>query len=83
MYRSEIVDLSADVPSSNRNRGFIVSGSEDRRVRLWDVSRVERTSVLVSAEPENERPSYRCVVSCMQGRVLTVYVARYGRRVVG
>ena len=62
MYRSEIVDLSADVPSANRNRGFMVSGSEDRRVRLWDVSRVERTSVLVSAEPEHERPSYRCVV---------------------
>ncbi|KAF8128699.1 hypothetical protein EV363DRAFT_1433081 [Boletus edulis] len=58
MYRSEIVDLSADVPNSNRNRGFIVSGSEDRRVRLWDLSRVERTSVLVSAEPEHERPSY-------------------------
>ncbi|KAG9307924.1 hypothetical protein JVU11DRAFT_12894 [Chiua virens] len=63
MYRSEIVDLSADVPSSSRNRGFIVSGSEDRRVRLWDVSRVERTSVLVSAETENERPSYSTVRS--------------------
>ena len=61
MYRSEIVDLSSDVPSSNRNRGFIVTGSEDRRVRLWDLSRVERTAVLVTADPEYERPSYRCV----------------------
>ena len=61
MYRSEIVDLSADVPSPSRNRGFMVSGSEDRRVRLWDLSKVERTSVLVSAEPEHERPNYRCV----------------------
>ncbi|KIJ16339.1 hypothetical protein PAXINDRAFT_132235 [Paxillus involutus ATCC 200175] len=63
IYRSEIVDLSADVPTSNRNRGFIVSGSEDRRIRLWDLSRLERTSVLVGAEPEYDRPSYSTVRS--------------------
>ena len=83
IHRSEIVDLSADVPNSNRNRGFIVSGSEDRRVRLWDVSRVERTSVLVSAEPEYERPSYRCVspvAYVWRSRTDSVYVARYDRR---
>lgn len=84
MYRSEIVDLSADVPSSSRNRGFIVSGSEDRRVRLWDVSKLERTSVLVSAEPESERPSYRCAERVVYGgAVLTrVCAARFARQMV-
>ncbi|KAF9224775.1 ARM repeat-containing protein [Gyrodon lividus] len=63
IYRSEIVDLSTDVPTSNRNRGFVVSGSEDRRIRLWDLSKVERTSVLLGAEPEHDRPSYSTVRS--------------------
>ncbi|KAF9233916.1 hypothetical protein BU15DRAFT_90187 [Melanogaster broomeanus] len=60
---SEIVDLSADVPTSNRNRGFMVSGSEDRRIRLWDLSKLERTSVLVGAEPDYERPNYSTIRS--------------------
>ncbi|KIJ63655.1 hypothetical protein HYDPIDRAFT_175967 [Hydnomerulius pinastri MD-312] len=63
IHRSEIVDLSADVPTSSRNRGFVVSGSEDRRIRLWDLSKLERTSVLVSAEPEHDKPSYSTVGS--------------------
>ncbi|KAH7882946.1 hypothetical protein F5I97DRAFT_1938850 [Phlebopus sp. FC_14] len=63
VHRSEIVDLSADVLTANRSRGFVVSGSEDRRIRLWDLSKLERTSVLVSPEPESDRPSYSTVRS--------------------
>ncbi|KAG6334162.1 hypothetical protein ID866_4928 [Astraeus odoratus] len=61
IHRSEIIDLSADVPVSNRGRGFVVSGSEDRRIRLWDLSKLERTTVLVSSEAEQDKPVYRYV----------------------
>lgn len=61
IHRSEIVDLTADVPVSHRNRGFMVSGSEDRRIRLWDLVKVDRTTVLVSPEPEHDKPVYRYV----------------------
>ena len=61
IHRSEIIDLSSDTPVSNRSRGFIVSGSEDRRIRLWDLSKLERTTVLVSPEAERDKPVYRYV----------------------
>lgn len=63
VHRSDIIDLSADVPVSNRSRGFMVSGSEDRRIRLWDLSKLERTTVLVSPEGEQEKPTYSTVRS--------------------
>lgn len=60
VHRSEIVDLSTDAPTSSRNsRGFMVTGSEDRRVRLWDLSKLERTSVVAGPESEHDKPSYR------------------------
>lgn len=45
---------------STGGRGFMVSGSEDRKLTLWDLGKVERTAVLSGAELENEKPSYRC-----------------------
>ncbi|KAL4072222.1 hypothetical protein J3A83DRAFT_4372222 [Scleroderma citrinum] len=63
IHRSEIVDLSSDAPVSNRSRGFIVSGSEDRRIRLWDLTKIERTVVLVSPEAEYDKPVYSTVRS--------------------
>jgi phosphoinositide-3-kinase regulatory subunit 4 len=41
-------------------RGYMVSGSEDRRLTLWDLSKIERTTILSGAELDNEKPSYRC-----------------------
>lgn len=43
-------------------RGYMVSGSEDRKLTLWDLSKVERTTILSGAELENDKPSYRCVL---------------------
>jgi len=61
-HRSEIVDLSVDPPASSRNsRGFMVTGSEDRRIRLWDLSKLERTYVVAGPESEHDRPSYSTV----------------------
>ncbi|KAA1474364.1 ARM repeat-containing protein [Dentipellis sp. KUC8613] len=39
-------------------RGFMVSGSEDRILRLWDLGRIDRTAVLSGLETESERPTY-------------------------
>jgi phosphoinositide-3-kinase regulatory subunit 4 len=38
-----------------------VSGSEDRKLTLWDLGKIERTTILSGAELENEKPSYRYV----------------------
>ena len=44
---------------SSGGRGFVISGSEDRKLRLWDLARVERSAVLGGAETETEKPGYR------------------------
>ncbi|KAI0342433.1 ARM repeat-containing protein [Trametopsis cervina] len=53
--------MSQDDPSSSKsniNRGFVICGSEDRKIRLLDLSRVERSAVLSSPEGDNEKPTY-------------------------
>lgn len=40
-------------------RGFMISGSEDRKLRLWDLARIERSVVLSGAEMEVEKAGYR------------------------
>jgi len=60
VHRSKIVDLSTDGPtSSHSSRGFMVTGSEDRRIRLWDLNKLDRTSVVADPESEHDKPSYR------------------------
>lgn len=61
-HRSEMYDIAAD-PHSTRSagRGFVISGSEDRKIRLWDLGRPERSTVLSGLESEHDRPSYRWV----------------------
>lgn len=61
LNRSGVIELSSDSNSSGRasdGKGFMISGSEDRKLRLWDLSRVDRTVILSGLENENERPSY-------------------------
>ena len=81
IHRSEIIDLSSDTPVSNRSRGFVVSGSEDRRIRLWDLSKLERTTVLVSPEAERDKPAYRYVHPLQRFVTeLNMSIALFGRR---
>ncbi|KAJ6463912.1 hypothetical protein C8R45DRAFT_1220032 [Mycena sanguinolenta] len=56
IHRSDMGDGAPD--TGHGRRGFMVTGSEDRKLRLWDLSRLERTTVLSGLESENERPSY-------------------------
>lgn len=63
LHRSGMSELTTDSSLSVRTagRGFMVSGSDDRKIRLWDMGRLERTAVLSGLESEHERPSYRCI----------------------
>ena len=40
-------------------RGFILTGSEDRKIRLWDLNWMDRSVVLSGGEVEGERPTYK------------------------
>ena len=58
VHRSAGSSLNSDGHSTG-GRGFMVSGSADRKLTLWDVGKLERTTILSGAELENEKPSYR------------------------
>ncbi|KAH9960599.1 ARM repeat-containing protein [Lactifluus volemus] len=57
IHRSTGSSLNSEGLSTG-GRGFMVSGSEDRKLTLWDLGRVERTTILSGVELENEKPSY-------------------------
>lgn len=60
--RSEFSQL--DPNSSRPSRGFLLSGSDDGKIRLWDLGKFDRTSVLSGVENDYEKPSYRyCFLS--------------------
>ncbi len=62
MHRAEMFELSSEGnPLRSSGRGFIITGSEDRRIRLWDMGRPDRSCVLTGLESEYDRPTYRCV----------------------
>ena len=63
LHRLELGDM-ADTSVRSAARGFMVTGSEDKKIRLWDLSMLERTSILSGLEEEHERPTYRCAVLC-------------------
>ncbi|KAF7329785.1 hypothetical protein MKEN_00241800 [Mycena kentingensis (nom. inval.)] len=62
VHRSELADISSSETGHGR-RGFMVSGSEDRKLRLWDLNKLERTAVLSGLESEAERPAYSAASS--------------------
>ena len=68
-HRSEMVDLTGEVSPHGRSlgRGFMITGSEDRRVRLWDIGKLERTSILSGLESEHDKPSYRFALASALG----------------
>ncbi|KAI0088224.1 hypothetical protein BDY19DRAFT_994141 [Irpex rosettiformis] len=60
VHRSGMVehgDLSSGRASGGR--GFMICGSEDRKIRLWDLGKVERSFVLSTPDEEGEKPTYR------------------------
>jgi phosphoinositide-3-kinase regulatory subunit 4 len=55
---TELVSNFNTVERATDGREFLVTGSEDRKLRLWDLNRVERTAILSGFENETEKPSY-------------------------
>lgn len=58
VHRSSGSSLNSDGHSTG-GRGYMVSGSADRKLMLWDIGKVERTTILSGAELESEKPNYR------------------------
>ncbi|KZS96937.1 WD40 repeat-like protein [Sistotremastrum niveocremeum HHB9708] len=46
------------IETTRRTQGFLLTGSRDTKLRLWDLERVEYSSVLCGADVENHQPSY-------------------------
>lgn len=55
---SSKIEPDSSTGRSSGGRGFLISGSEDRKLRLWDLTRVERSAVLSGAETEVEKAGY-------------------------
>ncbi|KAF8352075.1 hypothetical protein F5887DRAFT_1068440 [Amanita rubescens] len=62
LHRLELGDLG-DLSTRSAARGFMITGSEDKKIRLWDLSKLERTSILSGLEEEHERPTYSSITS--------------------
>ncbi|KAF9557800.1 ARM repeat-containing protein [Agrocybe pediades] len=60
--RSEFGQLDPS-SSSRSNRGFLLSGSDDGKIRLWDLGKFDRTSVLSGVENDYEKPTYSTLTS--------------------
>jgi phosphoinositide-3-kinase, regulatory subunit 4 len=60
-HRADPSDGGSDQGGRTRaHRGFMVSGSEDRMIRLWDLAKVERTVILSAPTAEGDKPVYQC-----------------------
>ncbi|KAF9078567.1 hypothetical protein BDP27DRAFT_1378971 [Rhodocollybia butyracea] len=57
-HRSDLTDFSREPTSKGTGRGFMITGSEDRKIRLWDLGKMERSTVLSGMETDMERPFY-------------------------
>jgi phosphoinositide-3-kinase regulatory subunit 4 len=60
IQRSEFGELEINVPRANA-RGFMITGSDDWKIRMWDLGRFDRTTILSGLDTESEKPSYMCV----------------------
>ncbi|KAH9916914.1 uncharacterized protein B0H18DRAFT_1036508 [Fomitopsis serialis] len=60
--RSTMADQDGRASRSG-GRGYMLSGSEDRRIRYWDLARVERSAVLTDMDADNDKPSYSVLPS--------------------
>ncbi|KZT22328.1 WD40 repeat-like protein [Neolentinus lepideus HHB14362 ss-1] len=63
IHRSEIGMIPEGDASARSSRGFMLTGSEDRRIRLWDLSRPDGTAVLSGIDSEHDKPAYSTVKS--------------------
>lgn len=60
LHRSAMGDVDG-AARPGATRGFMLCGSEDRKIRLWDLSKPERSTLLCGPEGDGEKPIYRQV----------------------
>jgi len=60
VYTSQRPEFGELEPTSSRSsgRGFVLTGSEDAKIRLWDLGKIEKTTVLSGLDHGHEKPSY-------------------------
>ena len=66
IQRSEFGELEINPPRANA-RGFMITGSDDWKIRMWDLGRFDRTTILSGLDTESEKPSYRYEMCCKLG----------------
>ncbi|TFL03877.1 hypothetical protein BDV98DRAFT_525538, partial [Pterulicium gracile] len=57
-FASRADNRDATGSQSQLRRGFMVSGSDDRKITLWDLAKLERTTVLSGTDSTIECPAY-------------------------
>ncbi|THU97645.1 ARM repeat-containing protein [Dendrothele bispora CBS 962.96] len=70
IHRSDLIEMGPESTSRNNWRGFMLTGSEDRKIRLWDLGKVERSSVLCGMENEIDKPSYSSLMNRTASRFI-------------
>lgn len=72
LHRSAMADQTSGSTSGRAAmRGYMVSGSEDHRLRFWDFGRVERSTVLSGPDNDSEKPTYR-YASCFAHKLFVL-----------
>ncbi|KAF5339043.1 hypothetical protein D9758_014111 [Tetrapyrgos nigripes] len=72
-HRSDLMEMGPESPSRNNWRGFMLTGSDDRKIRLWDLGKVERSSILCGMENEVEKPSFSSLTSATASRFIETW----------
>jgi len=57
--RSEFGELEHGPGSRTGGRGYMITGSEDSKIRFWDLGKFDRTTVLSGLELDHEKPWYK------------------------
>jgi len=63
LHRLDFANQEGASAMRSVSRGFMITGSEDRKIRLWDLSTLPRTSILSGVEADYERPSYNSIAT--------------------
>ena len=58
-FRSDFGEFENNSGSRPAGRGYMISGSEDSKIRLWDLGKFDRTTVLSGPELDHEKPWYK------------------------
>ncbi|TFY67174.1 hypothetical protein EVJ58_g1791 [Rhodofomes roseus] len=75
--RATMADQDVRTSRTAGGRGFLLSASEDRRIRYWDLAHVERSAVLTGMDADTDKPTYSVPASAdsAPSRLLETWVS--------